>query len=384
MINYSSQTIDKSDINAVTRVLKSKWLTDGPYVKEFEDKIKKKVNSKYCTVVNSATSALHLTCMALGVKQGDYVWTSSNTFVSSANCALLCGAKIDLIDIELEHYNLDIIKLEQKLIKAKKEKKLPKVLIPVHFSGYPCDMKKIFKLSKKYKFKIIEDASHALGSVYEGNKIGNCRFSVATIFSFHPVKTITTGEGGAITTNNYALYNRLQSLRTHGITRNYKKKKNILKKKPWFFFQTELGLNYRLTDMQASLGISQLKKLEKFIKIRNNISKIYNDKLKDLPIKCPELSSRNYSSFHLYVIFLKKKNRDLLYKELLKNGYKTNIHYIPVYEHPYFERFNFSRKNFQNNETYFKNAISLPIFPNLSKKNINKVVSIVKKFFSKK
>ena len=225
MINYSRQTIDKSDINAVTKALKSKWLTTGPFVKKFENEIKKKVNSKYCTAVNSATSALHLVCLALGVKKGDYVWTSSNTFVASANCALLCGAKIDLIDIELNNYNLDVNKLEQKLIKAKKINKLPKIIIAVHFAGYPCDMKKIHILSKKFNFKIIEDASHALGSIYKGNKIGNCKYSEATVFSFHPVKIITTGEGGAITTNNNNLNTKLQSLRTHGIEKIYFKKK---------------------------------------------------------------------------------------------------------------------------------------------------------------
>ena len=237
MLNYSKQTIDKSDINAVTKVLKSKWLTTGPFVKEFEKRVREKVNAKYCTAVNSATSALHIACMALGVKQGDYVWTSSNTFVASANCALLCGAKIDLLDIELNNYNLDVTKLEQKLIKAKKKNKLPKVIIPVHFAGYPCDMKKIFDLSKKFRFKIIEDASHALGSIYKKDKIGNCKFSEATIFSFHPVKIITTGEGGVITTNNKNLNNKLKSLRNHGIVQNYQKKKKILKKNHRFFFK---------------------------------------------------------------------------------------------------------------------------------------------------
>ena len=380
MINYSSQTIDKSDINAVTKALKSKWLTTGPFVKKFEDEIKKKVNSKYCTTVNSATSALHLVCLALGVKKGDYVWTSSNTFVASANCALLCGAKIDLIDIELNNYNLDIDKLEQKLINAKKTNKLPKIIIAVHFAGYPCDMKKIHILSRKFNFKIIEDASHALGSIYKGNKIGNCKYSDATVFSFHPVKIITTGEGGAITTNNNNLNTKLQSLRTHGIEKIYLKKKKLLIKKPWFFFQTDLGLNYRLTDIQASLGISQLKKVDRFIKIRNNISKIYSKELKNLPIKLPTLSRENYSSFHLYVIYLKNKNRDLLYKELLKKGFKTNVHYIPIYEHPYYKKFNFNKKNFSNNQSYFKNAISLPIFPNLLKKDINKIIKIIKDF----
>jgi dTDP-4-amino-4,6-dideoxygalactose transaminase len=241
MINYSSQTIDKNDIKAVEKVLKSKWLTTGPFVKQFETEIKKKVNAKYCTSVNSATSALHLACLALGVKKGDLVWTTSNTFIASANCALLCGAKVDLIDIELDSYNINIQKLEEKLIRSKKKNKLPKVLIPVHFAGYPCDMKKIYDLSKTFKFKIIEDASHAFGSIYKKDKIGNCKFSEATVFSFHPVKIITTGEGGAITTNNKVLNSKLQSLRAHGIEINYKKKIKLLKKNLGFFFKQNLG-----------------------------------------------------------------------------------------------------------------------------------------------
>jgi dTDP-4-amino-4,6-dideoxygalactose transaminase len=244
-------------------------------------------------------------------------------------------------------------------------------------------MKNIYDLSKKFNFKIIEDASHAFGSIYKNNKIGNCKFSDATVFSFHPVKIITTGEGGAITTNNKILNTRIQSLRTHGIDTNYRKKNKIVKKKPWFFFQTELGLNYRLTDIQASLGISQLKKVDEFVKKRNDISKIYNRKLKNLPLKLPILSNENYSSFHLYVILLKKKNRDDLYKELLKKGYKTNVHYIPIYKHPFYSNKILKKKQFVNNEIYFKNAISLPIFPNLLKKDINKIVNIIKNFLKK-
>ena len=381
MINYSTQFIDDQDIKSVIKTLKSKWLTTGPEVEKFETEIKKKVNSKFCTAVNSATSALHLACLALGVTKGDYVWTSSNTFVASANCALLCGAKIDLIDIELDDYNLDLNLLEKKLLHAKKINKLPKVVIPVHFTGNPCNLYKLKKISKKFNFKIIEDASHAFGSTYKNTKIGDCKYSDATVFSFHPVKIITTGEGGAISTNSKKIDTKLKSLRSHGITKIFKNNKKILKKKPWMFFQDDLGLNYRLTDIQASLGISQIKKLKYFVKERNDIARIYNKELKNLPLKLPNIPKKSFSTFHLYVVVLKKKNRDLLYKLLLKNGFKTNVHYIPIYKHPYFKKFNLLSKNFKNNEMYFKNALSLPVYPGLTKKNILKIINIIKNFF---
>jgi len=386
MISYGRQYIDKKDIDEVVKTLNSHWLTTGPKVELFEKKLKKKVNSKYALVVNSATSALHLSCMAMGLGQNDIVWTSTNTFVSTANAALLCGAKIDLVDINLETYNISTLALEQKLLKAKREKKLPKVVIPVHIGGQPCDMQKIYQLSKKYKFKIIEDASHAIGSKYLKNSIGNCKYSDISVFSLHPVKIITTGEGGVVTTNNKKIYKKIKSLRSHGIVKKISKKSPEDKKRPWMFYQTSLGLNYRMNDIQASLGISQLKKVNFFLKKRNEIAKIYNTSFKNLPLKLPIISKKNYSSFHLYIVLVlknkKKIKRDNLYKKLYAKGIKCNIHYIPVYKHPFYKKFKFNLKNFPNNEFYFKNAITLPIHPSITKKQIRFIINTIKKIFN--
>ena len=386
MINYGRQFIDKSDLTSVQKTLKSNWLTTGPEVGKFEKLIGKKVGVKYVSVVNSATSALHISCLALGLAKNDILWTSSNTFISSANCGLYCGAKIDLVDINRETYNIDVESLIKKLTEAKKKKKLPKILIVVHFAGQPCEMNEIFRLSKKYNFKIIEDASHALGSRYKGTNTGDCKFSDITVFSFHPVKIITTGEGGAATTNNKNLNEKLKSFRSHGITVDKKKNKNELKKRPWMFYQEELGYNYRLTDIQASLGISQLKKINFFIKKRNEIADTYNKNLKSLPIILPKQLPETFSTYHLYVVLIlkNKKNidRDTFYKKLINFGIKTNIHYIPVYKHPFYKKFKFNKKLFKNNESYFKKAISLPIHPSMSKKDISKVIFTVKKILT--
>ncbi len=380
MISYGRQSINKKDISSVVKVLKSDWLTTGPEVLKFEKKISKIVNAKYTTVVNSATSALHIACLALGVKKNDRVWTTSNTFVSSINSALFCGAKVDLVDINLKNFNIDIKNLRTKLKIAKKNKKLPHVLIVVHFAGHPCDLKEIYKLSRIYKFKIIEDASHALGSIYLNSKIGSCRYSDITVFSFHPVKMITTGEGGAATCNDRYLYAKLKSYRSHGII-YLNKEKN----RPWMFYQKYLGFNYRLNDIQASLGISQLNRLKIFIKKRNSIAKFYNKKLKNLPFKLPEVDTKCLSTFHLYVVLIKKNkkkiNRDTFYKKLLKKKIKLNIHYIPIYRHPYFKKLGFNNNKFQNNEVYFKEAISLPIYPDLSERQLNKIIFSIKNIF---
>lgn len=382
MINYGRQNINSKDIKNVIRTLGSNWLTSGPEISKFESKISKFTGVKYSVAVNSATSALHLACISLGLQKNDELWTSTNTFVASANCGLHCGANIKLIDIDYENYNIDINLLEKKLIIAKKKKKLPKVIIPVHFAGLPCDMKKINDLSKKYGFKIVEDASHALGAKYLKNKIGSCKYSDITVFSFHPVKMITTGEGGIVTTNDKKIYEKIASLRDHGIDReNFKSKI-----KPWFFSQTNLGYNYRMTDIQASLGISQMDRLNEFVLERNKIAEFYDNELKNLPLKLPKISKNYLSTYHLYVVQVldkrKKKNRDNLIKFLFKKGVRCTVHYIPIYKHKFFKKILPKNIKYDQNELYFRRAVSLPIYPGIKKKDLNKVVSIIKQFFN--
>ncbi len=385
MINYSKQSISNQDILAVTKVLKSDFLTQGPMVTKFENEIKKITKSKFAVAANSATSALHLSCLALGLKKGDWLWTSANSFVASSNCALLCGARVDLIDISLLDYNIDILKLKQKLEVAKKKNKLPKIVMPVHFAGRPCNMKEIYKLSLKYKFKIIEDASHALGSKIYGKPIGNCEYSSVCVFSFHPVKNITTAEGGMLTTNNKKLFNAANMLRTHGINKDKKFFRNK-KAPPWFFEQILLGFNYRMNDLEAALGISQLKKLNYFLLQRNKISKTYNLKLKNTGLILPKIDKKIFNAFHLYPVRLpssnEKQKRLSLYKFLKKKGINTNVHYIPIYQHPYYKKIGFKVKNFPNCEKYYNSSLSLPVYPDLNKKQLNKIVKLISKFMT--
>lgn len=384
MIRYSRQLISPSDIKTVNQVLKSDFLTQGPKSILFEKKLSLKFDAKFSTSCNSATSALHLACLALGVKKGDYVWTCTNSFVASASCALHCGAKIDLIDINSETYNLDVNSLSKKLKIAYKKKKLPKVVIPVHFAGLPCEMKEIYKLSKKYKFKIVEDASHAVGAKYFNTKIGSCKFSDITIFSFHPVKIMTTAEGGAALTNYKDLDHKLKFYRSHGIIKS-RKFLNNRNKANWYYECKDLGFNYRLNDIQSALGISQLKKVNKWLSYRNKLAKNYQKKLKNLPIEYFPVNKGLYSSYHLFIIKIlknkKKLTRDNLFKYLYKKNIQTNVHYIPIHTHPYYKKLGFKSKNFPNAENYIKNCLSLPMHAALKLSDQNKVINLIKKFF---
>ena len=376
MINYSKQVIDSKEINAIKKVLRSDYLTQGPLVKKFEKKISNYCNSKHAIAVNSATSGLHIACMSLGVKKNDIVWTSAISFVASANAAVYCNADIDFLDISLEDFNIDIQSLEKKLIAAKKKNKLPKVIIVVHFAGNPCQMKQINFLKKKYKFKIIEDASHALGATYMDKPIGGCDFSDMCVFSFHPVKSITTAEGGVVTTNNKKLFNDLKLYREHGINRIFINKK----KRPKYYEQIKLGYNYRMNELEAAIGIEQLKKLDSFITKRVKIYNFYKSKLKNNLFKYPSISANSHSSHHLFIIVLKKnirKLRDNIFSKLLKKGLGVNIHYMPIYKHPFYKKYR--KKNFllKNAEIYYNTCISIPIFPTLSKNQQNLVISII-------
>ena len=384
MIPYSRQCIDKQDINEIVNVLKGKFVTSGPKITEFENKIKNLTQSNHAIAVNSATSALHISCIALGLKKNDYLWTSPISFVASSNCALYCGAKVDFVDIDLKTYNISVIELKKKLSIAKKEKKLPKIIVVVNFAGQPCQLDKIKSLSKTYKFKILEDSSHALGAYYKNQILGNCYYSDITVFSFHPVKIITTLEGGMAVTNNTKIAKKLNMLRNHGITRE----KNLLIKKKitnWYYEQHMLGYNYRLNDVQAALGISQLKKIDFFYKKRLFVKNFYDRNLKNLPLEIPQIDKLAKSSLHLYVVLLNKKfannTRDKLINFLRRKKIETNVHYIPIYSQPYYKKLGFKKKNFPNAEDYFQRAISLPIHPMLNQKNLEYIVKQIKNFF---
>jgi UDP-4-amino-4,6-dideoxy-N-acetyl-beta-L-altrosamine transaminase len=381
IIPYGRQNISEADINAVIEVLRSDFLTQGNIVPAFERAISKYCGAQHSIAVNSATSGLHLACLALGVSKGDTVWTSPISFVASANCAIYCGAEIDFVDIDERTFNISIECLENKLKIAKINNKLPKVIIPVHLCGQSCEMDRIYELKQEYGFNIIEDASHAIGGKYKGQSIGNCRYSDITVFSFHPVKIITTGEGGMVLTNDANIANKIQSLRSHGITRNPSQMTNA-PDGPWYYQQIELGYNYRLTDIQAALGLSQLTKIDEFVAERHKIKLLYDSILKKSNFEIPWQHPDTYSSLHLYIIRLKNSNivsHLEIFERLRTNGILANLHYIPIYRHPFYEKMGFDKKQYINSEKYYKEAISLPIYPGLKENQIELITEIINK-----
>lgn len=378
MIPYSRQNIDQNDVNAVLDVLRSDWLTQGPAIEKFEQAV-----GRYCGVQNAvavcnATAALHLACCALDLGPGDSLWTSPNTFVASANCALYCGAAVDFVDIDPRTYNMSMDALEAKLEAADRAGRLPKVVMPVHFAGQSCDMKAIKALSDRYGFGVIEDASHAVSGRYEGRPVGSCQYSDVAVFSFHPVKIITTGEGGMLLTNRPQLAEKFRLLRSHGISR-----KVMAAEGPWYYEQTDLGYNYRMTDIQAALGLSQMQRVDEFARQRLRLVQRYNEALEGLPLQLPWLASGCESSWHLYVVRLQieklQKTRKQVFEALRSAGIWAQVHYIPVPMQPHYrERFGFKPGDFPAVEKYYQEAISLPLFPQLRDEDQNFVIATLK------
>jgi UDP-4-amino-4,6-dideoxy-N-acetyl-beta-L-altrosamine transaminase len=382
VIPYGKQNINQADIDSVVNVLQSDFLTQGPQVPLFEKTVAGYCGVEFSVAVNSATSALHIACLALGLGKGDYLWTSPNSFVASANCGLYCGAKVDFVDIDQKKYNLSAVELEQKLIQAKKGNRLPKIVIPVHFAGQSCDMKKIHSLSQEYGFKIIEDASHAIGGKYLDKPIGGCQYSDITVFSFHPVKIITTAEGGLATTNSKELAEKMQLYRSHGITRD----ESLMTNKPdgdWYYQQVDLGFNYRMTEIQAALGISQMQRLDEFVAKRHILQERYDSLLNGLPIIKPYQNQDCYSALHLYPIQIDLegvvKNRQQIFSELRQCGIGVNVHYIPIHTQPYYLQFGFKVGDFPNSEAYYDRAISIPLFHTMTVEQQDEVFGILKR-----
>jgi len=380
MIPYGKQDINQADIDSVVDVLQSDFLTQGPQVPLFEKTVSNYCGAAFGIAVNSATSALHIACLALGLGKGDWLWTSPNSFVASANCGLYCGAKIDFVDIDPQTYNLSAEELEKKLIQAKQDDNLPKIVIPVHFSGQSCDMKKIHSLSQEYGFKIIEDASHAIGGKYLDQPIGGCQYSDITVFSFHPVKIITTAEGGLATTNDKELSERMQLFRSHGITRN-SELMSKLSEGGWYYQQVDLGFNYRMTELQAALGVSQMQRLDEFVTQRHTLQERYDSLLSDLPIVKPHQSQDSYSALHLYPIQIDldsvDKDREKIFDELRQNGIGVNVHYIPIHTQPYYLQFGFKVGDFPNSESYYNRAISIPLFHTMTVEQQDEVLNVL-------
>lgn len=381
MIPYGRQDISEEDIAAVVEVLRSDWLTQGPAIARFEDAVARYCGVRYAVAVCNATAALHIACLAAGLKPGGLLWTVPNTFVASANCALYCGARVDFVDIDPHSYNLSIEALEQKLARAEQLGDLPDVLVPVHFAGQSCDMRRIGQLAERYGFRVIEDASHAIGGRYRGRPVGSCEFSAMTVFSFHPVKIVTTGEGGMVLTNDAALCERLRSLRSHGITRD----PAMMDREPdgpWFYQQVELGFNYRMTDLQAALGASQLARIDSFVARRQALAERYDRLLAGLALSVPQRDAAAYSAFHLYVVRLRLDDSGVTHRQtfdaLRARGIGVSLHYIPVHTQPYYQRLGFREGDFPAAEAYYREALSLPMFFALTDAEQDQVVAALR------
>lgn len=385
MIPYGRQDITRDDIDAVVSVLTSDYLTQGPMVPRFERAVADYCGVQHGVAMNSATSALHVACMALDLGPGDRLWTSPVTFVASANCALYCGADVDFVDIDPRTWNMSVEALERKLVEAERERCLPKVVVPVHLGGEPCDMQAIHALSQRYGFKIIEDASHAIGGSYRGERMGNCRFSDIAVFSFHPVKVITTAEGGMAMTRDARLARRMERLRSHGITRA-PEEMTYAPDGPWYYQQIELGYNYRMTEVHAALGLSQMRRLDAYVDRRHAIADRYDSMLAGLPVTTPLRSPGSRSGLHLYVVRLQldriPRGHREVFEQLRESGVGVNLHYIPVHLQPCYARMGFRRGDYPEAERYYSEAISLPMFPALTDAQQGQVVSALAKALS--
>ncbi|UXZ95004.1 UDP-4-amino-4,6-dideoxy-N-acetyl-beta-L-altrosamine transaminase [Pseudomonas phytophila] len=382
MIPYGRQDITQADIDAVVGVLQSDFLTQGPMVPKFEGMIADYCNAKHALAVNSATSALHIACLALGLGPGDLLWTTPVTFVASANCGLYCGARVDFVDIDPRTYNLDVEALEHKLLEAQRNDQLPKVLVAVHLCGQPCDMERIHALSQQFGFRVIEDASHAIGGKYQGLPIGNCRYSDITVFSFHPVKIITTAEGGMVTTNNAQLAQKMGLLRSHGITRDPEQMTHDADG-PWYYQQIDLGFNYRMTELQAALGVSQMGRLDDYVARRHELAARYRELLAHLPVTLPWQHPESYSGLHLFVIRLQLDKLAVTHRQVFESlraqSIGVNLHYIPVHTQPYFAAMGFAPDAFPESQKYYREAISIPMFQTMTFDQQDEVVAALNK-----
>lgn len=381
MIYYGKQNVNGADIKAVVDVLQSDFLTQGPVLEQFEQKVAQYCGAKYAVAVTNATSALHIACRAAGLGKEDVLWTSPITFTASANCGRYCGADVDFVDIDAATYNMSVDELEKKLKKAKSNGRLPKLVVPVHLAGQSCDMKRIHELSVEYGFTVLEDASHAIGADYLDTKVGSCVYSDMAVFSFHPVKIITTGEGGMILTNNEALYKKLCLYRSHGITRDAELM-TCEADGPWYYQQLYLGYNYRMTELQAALGFSQMDRLDEFVARRRYLVDRYNELLQDLPVITPHVLEGTNPSWHLYMVrvdFSKlKMDKVQLFSEMKKRGIVLNLHYIPVHTQPYYQGLGFKQGDFPQSEKYYEEIFTLPLYYGLTDEQQDDVVAALR------